>query len=169
MFVRLVPSEHKWRLVIEWKLAWWLAALWGELREPRVKQLCAELKPPLALWCLQPTQPDSVHFIHQDPSSQRRWNSTCSSLAHLILACFLRTLQTLQSIVTVLFRGALLFLPNAPARKPLPRKIEASFFFKREAQRIASNASPGLLALLPPPPTHRHLHPTGDEGVLALF
>lgn len=58
---------------------------------------------------------------------------------------------------------------SPPARKPLPRKIETSFFFKREAQRIASNASPGLLVLLPPPPTHRHLHPTGDEGVLALF
>ncbi len=52
------------------------------------------------------------------------------------------------------------------------QKIEVSFFFKREAVRIASNASLVWLILLPPPPTHCHLHLIGWEGpgtILKVF
>ncbi len=52
------------------------------------------------------------------------------------------------------------------------QKIEVSFFFKREAVRIASNASLVWLILLPHPPTHCHLHLIGWEGpgtILKVF
>ena len=42
---------------------------------PKAEQLSVELKPPPALCCLKPTQPASVNFINQDPSTHNRWNS----------------------------------------------------------------------------------------------
>ena len=163
-----------WMVVIEWKQAWWLAVLWRSWAQSRAEQSSC-------LWSWNPLWPSDVCSPHSLPlltssikiPQHRKDGILRTQFPRPLHSCmFLRMLQTLRWIVTLFFvlLNVIILLNAQATQNTTPQKIEVSFFFKQEALRIASNASPPWLVCSSSSSSYSSSSPSHRNArVLALF